>query len=90
MGHRGGARPGRARRTAALCGPLDWPRLWSCAAGVIATLPLHAAGYRDPDDVEPGHAAETVMDRAVSSYTATLRALLRAHDRRPARRTEDC
>ncbi|WP_113705570.1 CHAT domain-containing protein [Nonomuraea lactucae] len=51
-----------------------WPRLWWCPTGPLAYLPLHAAGRHR----EPGHAA--VPDRAVSSYTPTVRAL--AHARR--------
>ncbi|MFI5907505.1 CHAT domain-containing protein [Dactylosporangium sp. NPDC051541] len=52
-----------------------WPRLWWCPAGVLAFLPLHAAGHHD----RPGR---SVLDRAVSSYTPTARAL--AFARRPA------
>lgn len=51
-----------------------WPRIWWSPSGVLSTLPLHAAGHHeDADD------ARTVMDRAVSSYTPTVRAL--AHSR---------
>ncbi|MEV5843892.1 CHAT domain-containing protein [Streptomyces sp. NPDC051985] len=44
------------------------PRIWWCPVGVMAYFPLHAAGYHDGGGV-------TVMDRAVSSYTTTVRAL---------------
>ncbi|MEV0640998.1 CHAT domain-containing protein [Streptomyces sp. NPDC050619] len=44
------------------------PRIWWCPVGVMAYFPLHAAGHHD------GGGA-TVMDRAVSSYTTTVRAL---------------
>lgn len=54
----------------------EWPRLWWCPTGPLTLLPLHAAGYHD----EP-EAKRTVLDRVVSSYTPTLRALLEA--RRP-------
>ncbi|MFI6515688.1 CHAT domain-containing protein [Spirillospora sp. NPDC050679] len=40
-------------------------RLWWCPAGVFSLLPLHAAGDE----------RDSVMARAVSSYTPTLRAL---------------
>ncbi|MER6362254.1 CHAT domain-containing protein [Kitasatospora sp. NPDC001527] len=55
--------------------PLDgetWPRLWWCPTGRLAFLPLHAAGKgrRIP--------GTWVMDRVVSSYTPTVRSLLRA------------
>jgi hypothetical protein len=52
-----------------------WRRIWWCPVGVMALLPLHAAGYHDGT---PG--ADTVMDRVISSYTPTIRAL--AHARR--------
>ncbi|MFD3945376.1 CHAT domain-containing protein [Streptomyces sp. NPDC058579] len=62
-------------------GPLAAPRedgpstrLWWCPTGWLSLLPLHAAGRPDP---RPG---ETVMDRVVSSYTPTLRALVRARN----------
>ncbi len=47
------------------------PRLWWCPTGTLTLLPIHAAGRHD----EPGKA---VLDRVVSSYTPTLRALLEA------------
>ncbi|MEY9995424.1 hypothetical protein ABIE67_007456 [Streptomyces sp. V4I8] len=44
-------------------------RLWWCPIGVMAGLPLHAAGrHRD-------RAGRTVFDRVVSSYTPSLTAL---------------
>ncbi|ONI81450.1 hypothetical protein ALI144C_19130 [Actinosynnema sp. ALI-1.44] len=52
------------------------PRLWWCPTGSLALLPLHAAGYHDAADTPAGR---TVIDRAVSSYTPTLRALTRAN-----------
>jgi hypothetical protein len=47
----------------------SWPRVWWCPTGPLTALPLHAAG-RAPDSA--------VLDRVVSSYTPTLRALSRA------------
>jgi tetratricopeptide (TPR) repeat protein len=58
----------------------DWPRLWWCPTGPLAVLPLHAAGYHDPDHK---HRGRSVLDRAVSSYTPTLRALVQAHSAHP-------
>jgi CHAT domain len=52
-----------------------WPRLWWCPTGLLTLLPLHAAGHHD-DAVQPSGRA--VLDRVVSSYTPTLRALLEA------------
>ncbi|MEW2124580.1 CHAT domain-containing protein [Streptomyces sp. NPDC127037] len=49
-----------------------WPRLWWCPTGWLSFLPLHAAGRGGRDS------GTWVMDRAVSSYTPTLRALVRA------------
>jgi hypothetical protein len=51
-----------------------WPRVWWCPVGPVASLPLHAAGHH----TRPG---ESVVDRVVSSYTPTIRAL--GHAARP-------
>lgn len=48
-----------------------WPRVWWCPVGVVAFLPLHAAGHHDAD--EP----RTALDRVISSYTPTARARTR-------------
>jgi CHAT domain len=53
-----------------------WPRLWWCPTGPLTVLPLHAAGYHDPGNEHRGRSA---LDRVISSYTPTLRALIRAH-----------
>ncbi|QFG24608.1 CHAT domain-containing protein [Actinomadura sp. WMMB 499] len=52
------------------------PRVWWCPTGLLTLLPLHAAGIHG----EPGR---SVIDRAVSSYTPTLRALGAAPAARP-------
>jgi tetratricopeptide (TPR) repeat protein len=60
--------------------PLDgstWPRVWWCPVGISALLPLHAAGHHTTSSA-------TVMDRVVSSYTPTIRAL--GHARAPRTR----
>ncbi|MEV2242092.1 CHAT domain-containing protein [Micromonospora sp. NPDC049891] len=57
-----------------------WPRLWWCPTGLLTLLPLHAAGRHET----PG---ESVIERVVSSYTPTLRALLEA--RRPPPTAEE-
>ncbi|WP_406408229.1 CHAT domain-containing protein [Streptomyces halstedii] len=49
----------------AVCGPVD--RVHWLPTGPLTSLPLHAAGEHDPGDF---------LERAVSSYTATLRGLL--------------
>ena len=47
----------------------SWPRVWWCPTGSLTALPLHAAGHHDAED------SPAVLNRVVSSYTATLRAL---------------
>ena len=63
-----------------------WPRIWWCPVGVLACFPLHAAGHHR--DLSPGDPAKqasprTVMDRVISSYTATVRGLAYARLQRP-------
>ncbi|MPY51171.1 CHAT domain-containing protein [Streptomyces acidicola] len=61
-----------------------WPRVWWAPGGLLSLLPLHAAGHHseplraDLRDGEP----PTVMDRVISSYTTTIRALHHARRRR--------
>ncbi|WP_265869181.1 CHAT domain-containing protein [Streptomyces sp. SKN60] len=74
----------------------ELPRLWWSPGGTLAALPLHAAGHHDdssgvvpqgtggPGPGGPGPAPRTVMDRVVSSYTPTVRALRYARDRAAA------
>ncbi|MER6348755.1 CHAT domain-containing protein [Streptomyces sp. NPDC001595] len=50
----------------------DWPLLKWCPTGPFTTLPLHAAGHHGAE------AGRSVLDRVVSSYTPTLRALVAA------------
>jgi tetratricopeptide (TPR) repeat protein len=52
-----------------------WPRLWWCPSGLLSLLPLHAAGPRETGAQD--HPAP-VVDRVISSYTPTVRALLYA------------
>jgi hypothetical protein len=52
----------------------SWPRIWWCPVGGLAILPIHAAGYHQPTKGN-GLAHRTVLDRVVSSYTTTIRAL---------------
>lgn len=78
LGHTGPPPPGE-----------PWPRVWWCPVGILAYLPLHAAGHHDDlaDDSPRRHAPRTTLDRVVSSYTATVRGLARARVRareRPA------
>ncbi|WP_432013818.1 CHAT domain-containing protein [Streptomyces cucumeris] len=50
------------------------PRLWWVPTGPLTGLPLHAAGRHDAS----GRAADSVLDRVVSSYAPTVHALARA------------
>lgn len=57
---------------------LDWPRVWWVPGGLLSLLPIHAAGQHanPPDPVSsPDPAAMAAMDRVVSSYTPSIRAL---------------
>ena len=60
----------------------EWPRVWWALGGLLGLLPLHAAGYHDGQPGERGR--RTVMDRVISSYTPTLRALRHARLHAPA------
>ncbi|MFI7364806.1 CHAT domain-containing protein [Streptomyces sp. NPDC050149] len=64
-----------------------WPRIWWAPGGLLGLLPLHAAGYHsEPSGTAPGcERSRTVMDRVVSSYTPTIRALQHARRHRPSR-----
>ena len=55
----------------------SWPRVWWCPTGPLTLLPIHAAGRHRTD-------GDSVVDRVVSSYTPTLRALVDARARLPA------
>ncbi|MEU6233936.1 CHAT domain-containing protein [Kitasatospora sp. NPDC047058] len=57
----------------------DWPRVWWVPGGLLGLLPLHASGHHDDAPNEPHR--RTVMDRVVSSYTPTVRALRHARER---------
>lgn len=49
-----------------------WPTIWWCPTGLLSYLPLHAAGYHRHDRQMPNRC---VMDRVVSMYTPTIRAM---------------
>ncbi|MER7468418.1 CHAT domain-containing protein [Streptomyces sp. NPDC097981] len=57
------------------------PRVWWAPGGLLGMLPLHAAGFH----TEPAHGRHrrTVLDRVISSYTPTVRALRHARTRCP-------
>jgi CHAT domain len=51
-----------------------WPRVWWIPGGLLGLLPVHAAGYHQ-ESVSGGESPRSVLDRVVSSYTPTIRAL---------------
>ena len=64
----------------------EWPRIWWCPVGIMGYLPLHAAGHHgDLRAADPAvrSAPRTVLDRVVSSYTPTVRALAYARSHPP-------
>ncbi|MFD4604366.1 CHAT domain-containing protein, partial [Streptomyces sp. NPDC058464] len=56
-----------------------WPRVWWAPGGLLSLLPLHAAGYHTDSANDPHR--RTVMDRIVSSYTPSVRALRYTRER---------
>ncbi|MBQ0829386.1 CHAT domain-containing protein [Streptomyces tagetis] len=61
-------------------------RLWWIPCGPLAHFPLHAAGHHLETPPEGG-TRRTVMDRVVSSYAPTVRALSHARAQHARRRT---
>ncbi|HEV2347533.1 MAG TPA: CHAT domain-containing protein [Actinocrinis sp.] len=59
----------------------DWPHIWWAPGGLLGLLPLHAAGRHTEDGVRH---RRSVMDRVISSYTPTVRALRHAREREAA------
>lgn len=62
-----------------------WPRVWWAPGGLLGLLPIHAAGYHQGAPGERDRPA--VMDRVISSYTPTVRAL--RYSRQQARAADD-
>ncbi|NYE15517.1 CHAT domain-containing protein [Actinomadura citrea] len=56
------------------------PRIWWVTGGLLGLLPLHAAGHHR-EVPHTGMGRRTVMDRVISSYTPTIRALGHARDK---------
>jgi tetratricopeptide (TPR) repeat protein len=56
-----------------------WPRVWWIPCGMLGLLPVHAAGYHAEQVGVPAEPAapapRTVLDRVISSYAPTVRAL---------------
>lgn len=52
-----------------------WPRVWWIPTGPLSKFPLHAAGYHH------ARSGETVLDRVMSSYASSIRALTTCRQR---------
>jgi CHAT domain len=52
-----------------------WPRVWWVGCELLNVLPIHAAGYHELGSTR------NVIDRVISSYTPTLKALKYARER---------
>ncbi|NGO12115.1 CHAT domain-containing protein [Streptomyces sp. HC44] len=65
----------------------EWPRMWWSPSGALSSLPLHAAGHHAEHSTPR---PRSVLDRVVSSYTPTVRALryARSRDRASPRQTD--
>ncbi|KAF9774467.1 hypothetical protein IL306_007545 [Fusarium sp. DS 682] len=51
------------------------PRIWWIPTGVLSIYPLHAAGRHNRDSTE------TVIDRTMSSYSSSIKAIIRSRSR---------
>ncbi|KAF5724523.1 hypothetical protein FMUND_697 [Fusarium mundagurra] len=52
-----------------------WPRVWWIPTALLTLFPLHAAGYHRTES------SETVLDRVVSSYSSSIRAIIRGRQK---------
>lgn len=58
-----------------------WPRVWWILTGRLSKFPIHAAGYHLHGNIQAaGTNVKTVLDRVISSYSASIKALI--HGRR--------
>ncbi|KAI1504695.1 CHAT domain-containing protein [Biscogniauxia marginata] len=65
----------------------DPPHVWWIPTGLLSQLPLHAAGIHMPGSTE------TVLDRVMSSYAPSIKALIHGRRRRicdPVKPSSDC
>lgn len=54
----------------------DWPHIWWIPTGRLSKFPLHAAGYHGKGSTN------TVLDRAMSSYSSSIKAIIQGRRRR--------
>ncbi|KAF4483545.1 hypothetical protein FAGAP_11716 [Fusarium agapanthi] len=52
-----------------------WPHVWWIPTALLTLFPLHAAGYHRKE------LSETVLDRVVSSYSSSIRAIMRGRQK---------
>ncbi|KLO91963.1 uncharacterized protein LW94_2661 [Fusarium fujikuroi] len=52
-----------------------WPHVWWIPTALLTLVPLHAAGYHQKES------SETVLDRVVSSYSSSIRAIMRGRQK---------
>ncbi|KAH8697307.1 CHAT domain-containing protein [Talaromyces proteolyticus] len=53
----------------------NWPHVWWITTGPLSTFPLHAAGLHSSGF------AETVLDRVISSYSLSIKTIIRSRSR---------
>ena len=54
----------------------QWPHVWWIPCGLLNILPIHAAGYHM-------HSKQNALDRVISSYSPTIKALAYSRNRTP-------
>ncbi|KAE8336265.1 CHAT domain-containing protein [Aspergillus arachidicola] len=61
----------------------SWPRMWWIPTGPLAKLPIHAAGYHSRGS------SHTVLDRVISSYSSSVRALTQSRQQQTSTKTKE-
>lgn len=56
----------------------NWPHVWWIPTGILSKFPIHAAGNYHPGT------AETVLDRCVSSYSSSIKSLIKGRLHQPS------
>jgi tetratricopeptide (TPR) repeat protein len=56
----------------------NWPHVWWISTGSLSKFPIHAAGNYYPGT------AETVLDRCVSSYSSSIKSLIKGRLHQPS------
>ncbi|KAL5319062.1 hypothetical protein ACEPPN_014132 [Leptodophora sp. 'Broadleaf-Isolate-01'] len=54
----------------------SWPHVWWIPTGPLSKFPLHAAGHHS------ARSAETVLDRVMSTYASSIKAIIHGRNRR--------